>query len=190
MTTTGFSCRELLVHNVSDKRMRTPPSLDIRNLGVRYATKTGTVEALSADLDRMAITAEKTATHARAITSAHREVEEGRQLLDEVMRRLEGVQKSASTLDERQRQLSKAEERLARADALLVDVRSSLEALEGQKAIVDQAVEKAGSLRSLLKQAEAMIEGLREERNMSARLRSAVADVDEEDEDRGVAKAA
>jgi hypothetical protein len=59
-------------------------------------------------------------------------------------------------------------------------VRSSLEALQGQKVIVDQAVEKAGALRFLLKQAEGMIEGLREERDMTARVRAAVASVQEE----------
>src|SRR5439155_15940389 len=81
----------------------------------------------------------------------------------------------AGGLDERKRQMARAEERLARADALLVDIRSSLEALQGDKALVDQAVEKAGSLQFLIKQAEAMIEGLREEREMTARVRTAVA---------------
>jgi hypothetical protein len=67
-------------------------------------------------------------------------------------------------------------------------VRSSLESLQGQKTIVDQAVEKAGSLRFLLKQAEAMIENLREERAMSADVRGAVNDrYDDDDEDQAKA---
>ena len=41
--------------------------------------------------------------------------------------------------------------------------------LKGQKAIVDQAVEKAGSLHFLLKQAEATMDGLREEREQERR---------------------
>jgi hypothetical protein len=86
--------------------------------------------------------------------------------------------------------MSKAEERLARAEALLADVRSGLEALQGQKAIVDQAVEKAGSLQFLLKQAESTIEGLREEREMAARVRSAVAVVREDDDDETAERAA
>jgi hypothetical protein len=57
---------------------------------------------------------------------------------------------------------------------LLIDVRSSLETLRGQKVIVDQAVEKAGALRFLLKQAETAIEDLREERDMTARVKAAV----------------
>jgi hypothetical protein len=61
-------------------------------------------------------------------------------------------------------------ERRAGAEALLVDVRSGVEALEGQKAIVDQAVEKTSQLRFLLKQADATISGLREERELTARV--------------------
>ena len=64
-------------------------------------------------------------------------------------------------------------------------MRSGLEALQGQKVIVEQAVEKAGSLKFLLKQAEATIDGLREERNMTADVRSAVAVVRQDDESEG-----
>ncbi len=149
----------------------------------QISARQGTVESLKADLDRMFVMAEKTATDVRAITSAHREIEESRRLLEDVMGRLREVRETASSLDERKRQIAKAEERLARAEALLVDVRSGLEALEGQRAVVDQAVAKAGSLRSLLKQAEAMIESLREERMMTAQIRAAVAAVRREDDD-------
>ncbi|MGH7740980.1 MAG: hypothetical protein ACRENS_03040 [Candidatus Eiseniibacteriota bacterium] len=141
----------------------------------------GTVESLQADLDRMFVMAEKTASDVKSITSAHREIEESRGLLKEVLGRLNDIKNTSSTLDERKRQMGKAEERLSRAEALLMDVRSSLESLQGQKAIVDQAVERAGSLRFLLKQAEAMIEMLREEREVTARVRNAVAVVREAD---------
>jgi hypothetical protein len=69
-----------------------------------------------------------------------------------------------------------------------MDVRSSLAALEEQRAIVDQAVEKAGSLQFLLKQAEAVIEGLREERRMGARIRAAVTATREDDDEYGSAE--
>jgi DNA repair exonuclease SbcCD ATPase subunit len=129
----------------------------------------------------------------RAITAARQEIEESRQLLDDVSRRMRGVQDTASALDERKRQMGKAEERLARADGLLVDVRSSLEVLQGQKALVDEAVERTGSLQFLLKQAEAMIEGLRGERKLTADVRAAVAIGGQDDDEEGdtrVAKAA
>ncbi len=159
----------------------------------QIAARQGTVEALQADLDRMFVMAEKTATDVREITSAHQEIEQSRRLLEDVMGRLREVRDTANGLDERKRQMAKAEERLARADALLVDVRASLEALQGEKAIVDQAVEKAGSLQFLLKQAEATIEGLREEREMTARVRAALAvgrQDDDADPDEDLVKAA
>jgi DNA repair exonuclease SbcCD ATPase subunit len=158
----------------------------------QLAARQGTVDALQADLERMFAMAEKTATEVREITSAQREIEDSRKLLDSVMGRLAEIREMGSAIDERKRQLTKAEERLARSEALLVDVRASLEGLQGQKVIVDQAVEKAGSLRFLLKQAEAMLEGLREERDMVGRVRSAIGivDTDEEDGDDEAAKAA
>jgi chromosome segregation ATPase len=136
-----------------------------------------TVEALQTDLDRMFLVAEKTATDVRTITAAQAEIAGSRTLLEEVMGRLRETSELASSLDERRRQTAQAEERLARAEALLIDVRSSLEALQGQKVIVDQAVEKAGALRFLIRQAEGMIDGLREERDMAARVRAAVSSV-------------
>jgi chromosome segregation ATPase len=142
----------------------------------------GIVEAVKSDLDRMFVMAEKTATDVRAITSAHRELEESRELLNDVTGRLKEIRNTASALDERKRQLSKAEEQLARAEGLLGDVRSSYQALQGQKAIVDQAVEKAGSLQFLVKQADAAIEGLREKRRTKSRLRSTVAEARPDDD--------
>ena len=81
---------------------------------------------------------------------------------------MESLRDTDSNLDERKRQMAKAEERLARAEGLLADVEGNLEALSGHKAIVDQALEKAGSLQFLVKQAEAAIDSLREERKAAA----------------------
>lgn len=157
----------------------------------QITARLGTVETLREDLDRMFTTAEKTATEVREITSAQQEIEQSRQLLGEVLERLQEARDVASSLDERKRQMVKAEERLARAEAVLTDVQSSLEALQGQKALVDQAVEKSGSLQFLLKQAEATIDGLREERELTSRVRAAVAAVrNDEDDDEIEAKAA
>jgi len=118
--------------------------------------------------------------HGRGLASAHREITESRGLLEEVRGRLREVQDTASSIDERKREMSKAEQRLVRAQALLSDVRSSLKTLLEQRVVVDQAVEKAGSLQFLLKQAEAMIEVRREERKMTARVHAAGAVVWEE----------
>jgi hypothetical protein len=106
------------------------------------------------------------------------------------MGRLQQLSDVSGTVDERKRQMAKAEERLARADGLLVDVRSSLEALEGQKAMVDQAVEKAAALQFLLRQADAAIEGLREERKTASIVRAAVATALRDEPDSGEERAA
>ena len=159
----------------------------------QVSARQGVIEALRADLDRMFVTAEQTAADVRGITAARREIEESRGLLEDVSGRLREIRDTTSAIDERQRQMTKAEERLARAEALLVHVQSSVEALHGQKVVVDQAVEKAGSLRGLLKQAEAMLEGLKEERELMTRVRAAVAVVrqgDDADGDEEMAKAA
>jgi chromosome segregation ATPase len=151
----------------------------------QIAARQATVQTLQGDLDRMSTLAEKTSTDVRTITSASREIAESRELLDQVMGRLKEIRGATQEFDERRRQMSMAEERLARAESVLGDVQSSLETLHGQKAIVDQAVEKAGSLRFLLKQAEVMIESLRDERKMTAEIREAIAIVrdDELDEE-------
>ncbi len=141
----------------------------------QLAVRQGTVETLRADFDRMFSVAEKTVTSVREITAAAREVDESRKLLTEVQGRIGEIKDSAKALDERKRQMVKAEERLARAEALLLEVRSGVEALEGQKAIIDQAVEKTSSLRFLLKQADSRISELREERELTSRVRPTAA---------------
>jgi chromosome segregation ATPase len=141
----------------------------------QIASRQGTVQALEADLDRMRTLAEATSADVRTITSAHAELADSRGLLHEVQGRLQEIRDIADALEERERQMTRAEDRLARADGLLTDVRSNLESLQGQKTLVDQAVERVSSLRFLLKQAEAMIDGLREERKMTASVHDAVA---------------
>jgi chromosome segregation ATPase len=137
----------------------------------QLSVRQGTVESLRSDFDRMFALAEKTVADVREISGAHREIEESRNLLADVKGKLAEIRDTAKALDERKRQMAKAEERLARAEALLVDVRSGVEALEGQKAVVDQAVEKTSSLRILLKQAEAAVSRLKDERELSTRVR-------------------
>jgi chromosome segregation ATPase len=147
----------------------------------QISARQGTIEALQANLDRMVQMAERATSSVREINSAQHEIEQSRGLLDDVVGRLQEVRNMASTLDDRKRQIGTAEERLARVEALLVDVGSSLEGLERQKAIADQVVETAGSLQFLLKQAQATMEGLREERKMTADVRTAVGELRHDD---------
>jgi len=158
---------------------------DITRALEQLAARQSTVEAVQADVDRMFVMAEKTAADVRSITAAQGEIAESRDLMDGVMDQLRDVRDLKGTMDERKRQLTQAEDRLERADALLIDLRSSLETLQGQKVLVDQAIEKAGSLRFLLKQAETMVEEMREERDMVTRVRAAMASVPGEQSVRG-----
>jgi len=158
----------------------------------QMAARQGTVQALQADLDRMFAMAETTCENVRTITTAQRETAESRAMLKTIVGRLEEMRGLAGTLDERERQVNKAEERLARAEGFLGDVKSGLDTLQGQKALVDQAVEKVGALKFLLKQADAMIDGLRDERRMTSNVQEARASDDDESaaDEEGIARAA
>ena len=157
----------------------------------QIAARQGTVQSLGADLERMFAIAETTCENVRTITSASRETAESRQLLKDIAGRLAEIKDLAGSLDERERQMGKAEERLARAEGFLGDVRSGLESLQGQKTLVDQAVKKVSALKFLLKQADAMIENLRDERRMTSDVQEAMAtDDDAADDESGVARAA
>src|SRR5207247_2103225 len=70
------------------------------------------------------------------------------------------VHDAANGLDHRKRQVEQAEERLARAEAMLSEVQTGLERLHGQKALVDQAVTQASALEFHTKQAETVIAAL------------------------------
>jgi hypothetical protein len=86
--------------------------------------------------------------------------------------------------------MAKAEDRLARTEGLLADVGSSFAALQEQKGLVDQAVEKVGSLQFLLKQAEAAIDGLKEQRKTKARGQAAARQGSRADDSEELAEAA
>ena len=85
--------------------------------------------------------------------------------------------------ESRKRQLERAEQRLARAEALALGIRATVETLIAQKTVVDHAMESAGALRFQMKQAEALIGALRRERDLACDLKTAVSALAEEDED-------
>ena len=65
---------------------------------------------------------------------------------------------------------------IARAEAVLIDIQSSLEALHTQKAMLDQMMEKAGALTFEVQQGEALIDRLRKERDVTNSVRVALDD--------------
>ena len=79
-----------------------------------------------------------------------------------------------SGFDERRRQIEQLEVRLARAEALSRDVRSTVELISAQRAVVDQVMERSGTLVVQAKQAEALIEVLRAECSIASMMRGSI----------------
>jgi DNA repair exonuclease SbcCD ATPase subunit len=126
------------------------------------AQRQASVDALQADLYRLFEVAERTVEHVRAIAGAKDQVTQTRAMLENVLELVGNARDAANGLDQRKRQIEQAEDRLARVEALLADTESSLQSLHGQKAFLDQVIEKAGTLEFYAKQAESLIALLRE----------------------------
>lgn len=141
------------------------------------AARQATIGKLEAEIRGMYELAERTQADVRTITEAGPQVSQTRQELDLLLARLGEADNALHTLDTRKRQLEEAEERLAHADVMLADVRGSLEALVGQKTELDFVLEKAAALSLQARQAEALIDTLREERRLTDRVHSAIADL-------------
>ncbi len=148
----------------------------------RLDARQTTVDSLQADIKHMFEMAERTVEDARAISAAQQEMQATRGELEATLERLRASDQLAEGLEERKRKIEQAEARLARAEALMIDIQSSLETLESQKAMVDYVVQKAGALAFQAKQAEALIESLREERELTNRVKTAFARLREDGE--------
>jgi DNA repair exonuclease SbcCD ATPase subunit len=140
----------------------------------------GTLDALQADMHRLFEVAERTVDDVRSIAAAKEDVTQTRAMLENVLGLVSHVHDAANGLDHRKRQVEQAEERLGRVEGLLGDIQSSFEALHGQKALLDRVIEQAGSLEFHTKQAEALIATLREERDITDKVRAAVAELRQE----------
>ncbi len=143
------------------------------------------VEALEAQVRHVFGLAEQAVADVQAIGSARREIEETRTMLEEVQGQFRSTEQALQGFDSRKRQLERAEQRLARAEALALAIRSTVETLQAQRTVVDHAVESAGALAFQMKQAEALITALRRERTLACELKAAIAAVAEEDEEGG-----
>lgn len=148
----------------------------------QIAGRQSTIDALQAEMRFMFELAERTVADARAISDAQPMVEQTRADITSLVARMKDADGAVRSLDERRRQLDQSERRLAQAEALLSDIRSSLETLHTQKAEIDHAMAKASALTMHTRQAEAVIEALREERQVSDRVRSALASLRHDDE--------
>ena len=140
-----------------------------------------TLDTLRVEMQRLFEVAERTVEDVRSVAAAREDVAETRATLESVMHLVGHAHDAANGLDHRQRQVEAAETRLGRVEALLADIQTSLESLHGQKALMDQVIEKAGALEFYTRHAESVIDTLRAERSLSDNLRSAVTEMREED---------
>ena len=133
-----------------------------------------TVDAVHAQVKHVFEIAERTTADVRSIAVARQDIEETRTLLDDMRQRLEGATNAMNDFDERRKQIEQLEVRLARADALTRDVRSTVELISAQRAVVDQVMERSGTLVVQAKQAEALIEVLRAECSIASMIRGSI----------------
>jgi DNA repair exonuclease SbcCD ATPase subunit len=138
------------------------------------------VEAIDAQVKHVFDLAERTIQDVQTIGSARREIEETRTMLLETQEQFKTTEETLAGFESRKRQLERAEQRLARAEALALGIRATVESLTAQKTVVDHAMESAGALGFQMKQAEALIGALRRERDLACDLKAAVASLAEE----------
>ena len=143
----------------------------------------GAVEALEAQVKHVFDLAERSVEHAQTIGDARHQIEEAHALLQDTHAQLKSAEDRLQGFEARKRQLERTEQRLARAEALALEVRSTVEALQAQRAVVDHAIERSGLLTFQMKQAEALVETLRRERTLACDVSAAVASVRGEDEE-------
>jgi hypothetical protein len=144
--------------------------LDLKRSLEQVAARQSTVDALQANIAQMFELAERTASDLRATAEAQREIRDWKASLDDLLRRLRETDAAAAGFETR------PERRLARAEALLIDIQSSLEMLNNQKAVLDHVIEQAGSLAFQVQQAEGLIDRLRKERDITQAVRTALDD--------------
>ena len=143
----------------------------------------GAVEALESEVKNVFELAQRAVDDVQPIGSSHREIDETRALLEDTQSRFEVAEQALRDFDARKRALEPAEQRLARAEALALGIKTTVETLQAQKTVVDHAMESAGALGLQMKQAEALIVSLpRRERSLAADLKAAVAALEDIEE--------
>ncbi|MFL5474781.1 MAG: hypothetical protein ACJ8A6_03715 [Gemmatimonadales bacterium] len=141
------------------------------------------VEAIEAQVKHVFDLAERTIEDVQTIGSARREIEETRAMLPATQAQCKTTEETHTGFESRKRQLERAEQRLARAEALALGIRATVESLTAQKTVVDHAMESAGALGFQMKQAEALIGALRRERDLACDLKAAISALGEEGEE-------
>jgi chromosome segregation ATPase len=144
----------------------------------------GAVDALEAEVKNVFELAQRAVDNVQIIGSSRREIDETRALLEDTQSKFHVAEEALRDFEARKRALDRAEQRLARAEALALGIKTTVESLQAQKTVVDHAMESAGALGLQMKQAEALIQSLRRERSLAADLKAAVAALEEIEEEK------
>ena len=133
------------------------------------------------DVHELFAVSEKTLHDVKAISGARDEVQSAKEVLDDVLTKAEAMTEALDNIDVRHQQIEQAEGRLERADALLREIRASLESLASQRAVVDQVIATSGRLSVEAREAEGLLEALVEERAMAQGIHGALKELRQEE---------
>ncbi len=139
------------------------------------------VAQVRSDVHEVFAATEKTLADVRAISAARDEVQGAAEVLDDVQTKADAMKEALDGIDVRHQQIEQAEGRLERADALLREIRSSLESLASQRAVVDQVIATSGRLSVEAREAEGLLEALREERMLTQGIHDALKELRREE---------
>ena len=135
------------------------------------------------DVEKLFAASERTLEDVRAISAARDEVQGAARMLESVQAKADAMREALDDIDGRQQQIEQVEVRLARADALLREIRSGLESLTSQRTVVDHVISTARKLSFEAREAEGLINALREERELTQGIHDAVKALRDEDSD-------
>ena len=125
------------------------------------------VSQVRSDVQELFVATERTLVDVRAISAARDEVQSAAEVLEEVRAKAEVMTEALDGIEVRQQQIAQSEVRLQRADALLREIRSSLESMTSQRAVVDRVLATSGRLSVEAREAEGLLRALREERELT-----------------------
>jgi hypothetical protein len=134
------------------------------------------------DVQKVFAASEKKLKGVRAISAVRDEVLSAGETLDAVRAKSDSMAEALKTIDLRQQQIEQAEGRLERADALLREIRTSLESLTSQRAVVDRVIATSGRLSVEAREAEGLLEALRVERELTQGIHDALKELRREDD--------
>ena len=141
------------------------------------------VDQVRSDVQELFAASEKTLEDVRAISAARDEVQSATEMLGSVRTKADAMSEALDDIDERQQQIEQAELRLGRADALLREIRAGLESLTSQRVVVDQVIATSGKLSFEAREAEGLINELREQRELTQGIHDALKELHKEDSD-------